>query len=213
MRMWQRFGVAAVAVLTLGLAAAIPALVWTPPTVAAEHDAVLLPQELSSDLYEECTSDVVFTPPYFPVTVAELDGTIVVKMASIDEQTSELTYIEPMPEQAAALEQMNACFAQWPVEQPWNGPPRFEGASAHLYHDYLARVLTPCLRTQGLKVVELQVPLHTVDLLAWYFRQIETLDFEQSVEIWETCPLVPGYLEEGAYPERVEVGRVENFLF
>jgi hypothetical protein len=203
MRTRRTLAIALATVATLGLAAGLPLLVATPPPTAA-YGPLLLPQELVGDLYEECYVEFEMSETTFPMPLPRPDGTLAIQLASVDNQTGELDYVDPSPEQAAVIEEIDACFARWPVDNEWNGAPQFQGAQARLYDDYVARVLTPCLRIEGLEVTELRVPLQTIDMLAWYFRQLEPLDLEQSVAVWTACPLVPNYLTETAYPEGVD---------
>jgi hypothetical protein len=204
MRMRRRLGVAAVVVLTLGLAAAIPVVIWTPSGAAAPAPDMLVPQELSGDLFEECAPAFTVPEPLLLIPESGADGVLTVVLATIDETNSELDYVEPTAEQSMQLEELNACFAQWPIDPTWYGPPSFTAMQAELFDDYVIRVLTPCLRMQGLDGTDLSVDVQTIDVAAWYFRQFESLGLEASLAVVNACPLVPSYLSDIEYPQRME---------
>ena len=206
MRM-RRLLLIASASVVVGLSAAVPIWASRPPAPAASPTPELVPAELYGALVSECDGDNAAPPGQvmFPTMGSGRHGDrIRFALYEVDEGDGrELTPIAPSGELAERLAAMNECLAPYELAS-WTEPPRIDEFHRNIYYDYFSGVLVPCLTARGSQAaVPARADFERLDVAVWYQRRIELLAFDEALETWRNCPLVPPYLEDAIRRARV----------
>jgi len=87
--------------------------------------------------------------------------------------------------------------------------PAFDPFHRAMYYGYLAGELVPCLKDHGFAVeLPSRDTVRAIDVSAWYLTIVmrDGGEFDQAIDAWYECPLIPSYLQDSA---RNGVGVVE----
>ncbi len=79
--------------------------------------------------------------------------------------------------------------------------PDFDPFHRAMYYGYLAGELVPCLRERGFPAdLPSRDAMRGIDISAWYLTIVlqDNAEFDQAIDAWYACPLIPSYLQDSA---------------